>query len=103
YDVDGFEWDITRDIGHNFPGNMKEDGRHMLTKYLREVRDALNRIAERRGRSLKFGVRVPGTREACWETGHEVERWVREGILDVLTPSVYYDTSCELPFDTFVR
>jgi len=103
YDVDGIELDFTRDIGHNFPSAMKDEGVRLLTQYLQDVRDALRRVGQRRGRPIKLGARVPGTPQACRDTGHDVERWVREGLLDVLTPSVYYDTSCELPFDAFVK
>jgi hypothetical protein len=102
YDIDGLELDFTRDIGHNFPFGMK-NGPDVITDYLRRIRQTLDQIGKQRGREVKFGVRVPATPEACRDTGHDVERWVKEGLIDVLTPSVYYDTSCELPFDAFVK
>jgi hypothetical protein len=104
YDVDGFELDLTRDIGHFAPGTLTLDQRAgLLTAYLRELRDTIQRVGARRGRPLKVGLRVPGTPEACREAGYDVERWIEEGIMDLLTPSVYYDTSCELPYATWVE
>ena len=103
YNVDGFEWDFTRASGHNFAKGMQEQGRRILTEYMREVRKVLDRIGQQRGRPLGFAVRVPGTLEVCWETGLDVRTWIKEGLLEMVTPTVYYDTTCELPFHTFVK
>lgn len=103
YDLDGFEWDFTRDFGHNFPQDKLAEGPAILTEYMREVRAALDRIGDQRGRPVELGVRVPGTPAACTAMGIEIKRWIRDGIINVVTPSVYYDTSCELPFDHFVE
>jgi len=103
YDIDGFEWDFTRDFGHNFPADKAADGSSILTEYMREVRVALDRIGDERGRLVEFGVRIPGTPEACEKAGIEIDRWIQEGIINVATPSVYYDTTCELSFRRFVE
>ncbi|MSU45869.1 MAG: twin-arginine translocation signal domain-containing protein [Lacunisphaera sp.] len=102
YDVDGFELDFTRDIGVHFPPEKKEAGVGILNAYLKEFRQMLDRVGQKRGRPLKFGVRVTGTPEICRQVGYDVATWIREELIDVLTPSVYYDTTCELPFDSFV-
>jgi hypothetical protein len=103
YEVDGFEWDFTRDNGHNFTKADAGNGVAILNDYMREIRKLLDDIAEQRGRPLGFGVRVPGTLEVCKETGLDVETWIREGLVNMLTPTVYYDTTCELPYRTFVE
>jgi len=104
YDVDGFELDLTRDIGHFAPATLTHGERaDLLTAYLAELRATLRRVGARRGRPLKVGLRVPGTPEACQQVAYDVVRWTREGIMDVLTPSVYYDTSCELPYARWVE
>ena len=102
YDVDGFEWDFTRDSGHNFATGQLEAGRKILTDYLHETRQMLTRLAQKRGRPLGFAARVSGSLQACRSNGLDVERWIKDGLFDMLTPTVYYDTVCELPFDEFV-
>ena len=103
YDVDGFEWDFTRDNGHNFTRQDADQGADILNDYMREIRELLDRIGQQRGRPLGFGARVPGTLEVCQNTGLDVRTWVRDGLIDMLTPTVYYDTTCELPFSTFTE
>ena len=103
YDIDGFEWDLTRDSGHNFKKADAHRAADITSNYMRDFRALLDEIGEERGRPLGFGARVPGTLEACEQAGLDVETWIREGIVSMLTPTVYYDTSCELPFDTFVK
>lgn len=102
YDLDGFEWDFTRDFGHNYPRDSAAEGAGQITELMREARAILDRIGEQRGRPIELGVRVPGTPECCEKVGIEIERWIGDRIIDVATPSVYYDTTCELPFDRFV-
>ena len=102
YDVDGFELDLTRDIGHFAPGSLEQRAA-VLTDYLREVRQTLEHVEAERGRPLKMGLRVPGTPDACREVGYDVACWIKEEVMDLLTPSVYYDTSCELPYGAWVE
>ena len=103
YDVDGFEWDFTRDSGHNFAKEVPDRGRRITTEYLRETQELLQRIGQRRGRPLGFAVRVPGTPQVCWDTGIDIKTWIQEGLVDMVTPTVFYDTTCELPYDVFVK
>ena len=102
YEVDGFELDLTRDLGHFAPGSLGQRAA-VLTDYLREVRQTLQRVAAGRGLPLKVGLRVPGTPAACREVGYDVARWIGEDLMDLLTPSVYYDTTCELPYAAWVE
>ncbi|MAE62620.1 MAG: hypothetical protein CMJ49_14830 [Planctomycetaceae bacterium] len=44
YDIDGFEWDFTRDAWHNFPANKKDRGIDITTAHMRDARDLLNQI-----------------------------------------------------------
>ena len=100
YDVDGFEWDFLREPGHHFPDI--ESGRSILTDYMHEARNVLQRSGEHRGRPLGFGIRVPGTPEKCLQIGLEVETWIREGLVDYVSPSPYWDAATELPFEPFL-
>ncbi len=101
YDTDGFEWDFTRHPGYHFPD--MEEGRPKLTEYMREARALLNRVGEARGRPVGFGVRVAGTPEKCHELGLELETWIKEGLVDFVSPSCYWDTVTYLPFESFLE
>ncbi|MDP7399040.1 MAG: family 10 glycosylhydrolase [Lentisphaeria bacterium] len=103
YDVDGFDLDFNREGGHSVPRDKLAGGVQMLTAFVSQVRDRLIRIGERRGRPITFFVRVPGTPKACHDWQLEVERWMSDGLVDALAPSVMYDTTTELPFDEFVK
>ena len=100
YDVEGFEWDFNREPGHHFP-DLKA-GAPILTAYVREARKVLDAVGDKRGRPVGFGVRVPGTIEACHRISVEIENWISEGLVDYICPSPYADTSTDLPFDEFV-
>ena len=102
YDIDGFELDFSRDMGHSFTKADSAQAAEIMTDYMREIRALLDQIGQERGRHFGFGARVPGTLEACRQSGRDVETWIQEDTLTSLTPAVYYDTTCELPFDTFV-
>ena len=103
YDVDGFELDLTRDSGHDFPRTVAHDARReILTNHIAKIRAALGAIGDERGRPLDFAVRVPGTLEACGRAFADVANWIANDLVDVVTPTVNYDTTCELPFDEFV-
>ena len=103
YDVDGFDLDFNREGGHSFPRDRLAGGERILTGFVAEIHERLTRIGERRGRPITLFVRVPGTLEACHAWQFEVERWMSDGIVDALAPTVMYDTTIELPFDDFVR
>ena len=103
YDVDGFDLDFNREAGHTFPKDKLVGGEDRLTALVAEVRELLTRIGEERGRPITFFVRVPGTPMACYDWQLDVKRWIRDGLVDALSPSVMYDTTIELPFDEFVE
>jgi len=85
YDLDGFEWDMTRAYGHHCPSY--EEARPILTGCLLQAREILNRIGARRGRPVGFGVRVTGPVERCYELGTDVETWIREKLVDYVSPA----------------
>jgi hypothetical protein len=100
YNVEGFEWDFLRHPGHHFPAFSQ--GRQILTDYMRRVRTTLQKIGERRGRALGFGIRVPATLEKCHRIGLDVASWISERLVDYVSPAPYADTATDFPFDTFV-
>lgn len=100
YDVDGFEWDFTRHPGVHFPDMQEALSR--LTDYLREARNMLNRIGERRGRPVGFGVRTWQTLAVSRSLGLDVAAWIREGIVDYVSPAPCGGSATEPFFQEFL-
>ena len=59
----------------------------ILTDWMRSVRSLLDgRSADRQGRELSLAIRVHPSEQACLDIGMDVRTWIREGIVDWVTP-----------------
>jgi len=85
YDVDGFELDFQRHP-YYFKNGQERDGMPLMTQFVRRVQNRLNEIGKRKGRRLVLHARVPPTFEMCQEVGLDVRTWIRQGLIDVVTP-----------------
>ena len=83
YDFDGLEIDFLRHPPYFMPGTEPENA-HILTQFLRRVREHLNQRGEERGRPITLAVRVTENLEACRLDGFEVPTWVEEDLVDIL-------------------
>lgn len=83
YDFDGVELDFFRHPRFFKPGEEQEN-LDTMTEFVRRVRQGLNQIGDQRGRAYLVAVRVPDTLTACRRTGLDVERWLKESLLDML-------------------
>ena len=83
YDFDGIEIDFQRSAPHFIPGTEPENA-HILTRFLRRVREQLNQRGRERGRPVRVAVRVPESLEACRLNGFDASTWIREGLLDMI-------------------
>ena len=63
-----------------------------MTDLIRSVKAILDRTGKQRGRKLYFHVRVIPRIEACHQRGLDVETWVKEGLVDAITPGCGYMT-----------
>ena len=89
YDIDGVEIDyfrypmFFRPNLHGHPAtNMHLE---ILTEFQRSILRMTAREGERRGRPILVAVRVPAAINACRNVGIDIERWMREGLVDVLS------------------
>ncbi len=83
YDFDGMEIDFMRHLPHFIPGTEPENA-HILTQFLREVRQHLDQRGQERGRPIELAVRVDENLEACSLDGFQVQTWIKEGLMDIL-------------------
>ena len=74
----------------------------ILTNFQRRLRKIHLREGTRRGRPILTAARVPGTPEACRHVGIDIQRWLDEGLLDLLTVTGGYLPFTE-PVDQIIR
>ena len=89
YDVDGIEIDYFRSPMFFRPNLTFQAATaaqvEILTGFQRRVRERAYEHGNRRGRSILVAARVPMTRKTCLHVGIDIERWLKDDLLDVLT------------------
>lgn len=96
YDIDGIELDFVRHpelfrrVGQTGDAATAEELGQM-TDLMRRIRAMTEREAVRRGgRPYLLSIRLPDSVEACRWLGIDLERWLAEGLVDMLVPSGYF-------------
>ncbi len=89
HDFDGYELDFTRFVW-NFPLGHEGDHAHHMTALVRESRRRLDAIGRARGRPYTFVAHVFDSPRTSLDLGLDVERWLAEGLVDVLTVGMGY-------------
>ena len=96
YDIDGFDLDF---LSHPyyFKGGEEAAGMPLMTEFVRQVRSRMNQIGEQKGKKLTLLVRVPPSIDMCEEIGFDVKTWIREELVDILSPATrgYLDMSSD--------
>jgi len=94
YDVDGIEMDFFRHpIYFKKPAWGEDAGPEELekmTSMIRRVREVTEREALKRGRPILVAVRVPDSVPYCRAMGLDIERWLKEGLVDLMAVSGYF-------------
>ena len=91
YDIDGYELDFMRFCDH-LPRNIAAQSSHHLDRFVKRVRDYVEKKAAERGHSILLGVRVAPTPAGARAKGCDVGKWVREGWVDWVCASTYWET-----------
>jgi hypothetical protein len=91
WDNDGISLDFDRDPRY-FKEYGKAENAALMTELIREVRAILDRTGKQRGRRLYFHVRVIPKVEACYDRGLDVAAWVKQDLVDAITPGCGYMT-----------
>ena len=88
YNVDGVELDFERAPIYFTPTldlqPAEPEQRESMTALLRRIRQMTQRTAIARGRPLLVAVRVPLTLRGCLFLGLDLERWLRDDLVDLL-------------------
>ncbi len=94
YDLDGLDLDFFRHMqlfkSVAWGGTASEAERELMTELMRRVRAAAEEAGQRRGRPILLSVRVPDSVPYCREVGIDLEAWLREGLVDMVAASGYW-------------
>ncbi len=91
YDVDGLELDFLREP-YLFSKGREQEGRPILTEWLRGVRALVEAAAIRRGRPIRLGVRVPSSPDTALGLGLDAPKWARDGLVDLVVAAPRWAT-----------
>ncbi len=98
----GFQIDFMRHPALFQPEDVSR-GTPLMTEMIASVRAKLNELESKNGRTYALWVRVPPTIEHSKKIGLNIERWMKDGLVDVVTPSPAMTLSYDLPVDEFAK
>lgn len=94
YDVDGIELDFWRHPVFfrrtSLDQPLKAEDLDAMNDLMRRVRESLDTAGRRRGRAILLAVKLPDSVGYCRAIGLDVERWLREGWIDLLVFGGYF-------------
>lgn len=99
--VDGFELDFNR-FQVFFPKGKAAAGAPLITEMVRRVRARLDELSISERRPMYLFVRVPPSVTDCTTAGLEVERWMREGLVDLVSPAQIMTLAGDMPIADLV-
>ena len=100
YDLDGIELDFLRHPLYFKPGQ-EAANLGLMTEFMGQVRDVLDRVGQSRGKRLALAIRTLPTFEASKAIGLDVRMWLTEGWIDVLIGGIC--DRIHLPMGDLVR
>lgn len=92
YDPDGLELDWMRFGHHLTPGRERDEG-HLLTEFMKEVKQKVDFASKRRGHPIHLAVRVPAHPDAASGLGMDAIDWAKAGLVDLIVPCPFWTTS----------
>ncbi len=97
YHLDGLELDFCRGPWY-FKDGRAQAGMPLMTEFVRRVRSAGDRVAAVKDRRITLAVRVRPSFEQNERLGLDVRRWIKEELVDLVTPMDpgYFDMGADL-------
>ncbi len=94
YDVDGVELDFFRHLCYfkstATGGKASEEEREMMTGLMERIRTMTEEVGMERGKPILVSVRVPDSVGFCRDMGFDIEKWLSEGLVDMLITTCYF-------------
>lgn len=93
YALDGIELDFCRHLRFfrsvAWGGEASPEELEMMTDIMRETRAMSEEIGRKRGRPILIAIRVPDSVSYNKAVGLDIERWMQEGLIDILITGFY--------------
>ena len=104
YPVEGLELDFSAWFGSAPPYFRSEEVQEYTPVMTEHVRRISEMVRQREGEAGQIGARVPPTEEMCLGIGLDVRSWLREGLIDYVTPMLYlyFQVDADMPIDWLV-
>lgn len=103
FEMDGIELDWMRSPPFFRPG-FDEAGTPLLNAFMEKVKALAGQAAGKWKHPVRIAVRVPSRPEEALKLGLDVFHWAKEGWVDIVVPSPYYETSdSDLPVELWKR
>ncbi len=94
YDIDGVELDFFRHLCYfkstAAGGTADDQQRAVMTELMGRVRKMTEDVGRQRGRPILVAVRVPDSVGFCRDMGFDLERWLSDGLIDLLITTCYF-------------
>ncbi len=104
YDVDGIEMDFFRHPvyfkSRAWGKQVAKEEIRMMTDFIRGIRAMTERIGLKRGKPILVAIRVPDSVGYCLSMGLDIEDWLEQGFVDMMTVSGYFQLC---PWETSVE
>jgi hypothetical protein len=91
YDLDALTLDFMR-FPYLFKKQEAYGQRHLFTDYMKRIRTCIGEAADRRGRPIYVGARLPDTIDLALRMGIDINAWLAEGILDFVIIGAGYNS-----------
>jgi hypothetical protein len=98
YGAGGLELDWLRDPHCLEPPASRKD-LDLMTAWMRDVRELTRQRARQAGEPCPLGLRIPANLDYLRVIGLDVRRWVKEGLVDFLNLSNYWQTPWDIAYD----
>ncbi len=98
FNVDGFQLDFGRTAP--FLSEPKREKAKYMTEFIRDVRKLLNETSQKKnGNKKTLGIALPWDLDFCGDEGLFVKDWVKEGLIDYVSPGEWYYADWNIPLD----
>lgn len=100
--IDGFELDFNR-VQVFFPKGRADIGAPLMTDLVRKIRCRLDELSEEQNRPMYLFVRIPPSEEACSWAGLDIDTWMKEGLVDLISPSQLMTLAHDMPIKNMTK
>ncbi len=94
YDVDGVMLDFFRHPvffkSHALGGTASVEEQQMMTDLIAEIRTMADKEGRKKGHPILVWVRTPDNTDLCRNIGLDIEKWMKEKLIDVWVPTGYW-------------